>query len=100
MFCLKLLLAEGSRKNVMECWGRILQRALDSSRDTLTKEKHRLTRDAISISHSYLQLRNIALDLHYCGHIVSVPTHIVADVEDHTVQFFSQRSRDGYECSA
>ena len=70
------------------------------ARDTLTIEKHRLTRDAISIPHSYLQLRNIVLDLHYCGHIVSVPTHIVADVEDHTVQFFSQRSRDGYECSA
>ena len=68
--------------------------------DTLAIEKHSVTRDAISIPHSYLQLRHIAQLRHYWGHIVSVPKHIVADVEDHTVQFFSQRSQDGYECSA
>ena len=68
---------------------------------TPSQEGHSITRDAqFSIPHSYLQLRLIAQDRHYGGNIVSVPTHIVADVEDHTVQFFSQRSRDGYECSA
>ena len=68
--------------------------------NTLTTERHSITRDAISTPHSYLQLRLIAQDRHYWGHIVSVPTHIVADVKDHTVQFFSQTSQDSYECSA
>ncbi len=69
--------------------------------NTLAIENHTVTRDAtISVPHCYLQVRNIALDRHYWGHIVSVPTHIVADVEDHTVTFFSQTSQDGYECSA
>ena len=44
--------------------------------------------------------RNTSRDRHYWGHIVSVPAHIVADLEDHTVQFFSPTSLGGYECSA
>ena len=55
--------------------------------------------DAISIPHFYLQLREIAFERHYWGHIVTVPTHIVASVEDHTVTFFTQHD-DGNECSA
>ena len=62
--------------------------------DVLSQENHRITRSVKDMPYLYLQLRNIAQDRVYWGHVASVLTHFADSQEVHSVTYFSQASED------
>ena len=71
-----------------------LDQATSVAWDVLSQENHRITWNAKDIPYLYLQLRQLAQDRVYWGHITSVPTHIADSQEQHTVTYFSQAPED------